>query len=58
MDRDENFGLIIWYLKFEDDEDPVRFAGLYETLEACFHEIEKCRAGHKIVQVIIEDVRR
>lgn len=58
MDRDKNLGLIIWYLEFEDDEDPVRFAGLYETFEACFHEIEKCRAGHNIVQVIIEDVRR
>ena len=58
MDRDKNFGLIIWYLKFEDDEEPVRFAGLYETIEACFSEVRKCIAGHEIIQVIIEDVRR
>jgi len=58
MDRDKNLGLIIWYLYFEDDEQPIRFAGLYETFEECFSEIKKCRAGHIIVKVIIEDVRR
>lgn len=57
MYRDKNLGLIIWYVCWEDDE-PVRFAGLYETMEECFSEVRKCSKSHKILQVIIEDVRR
>lgn len=57
MDRDKNLGLIIWYVVWENGE-PVRFAGLYETIEECFSVVRKCSKSHKILQVIIEDVRR